>query len=168
MGTLQFPSPNCLGFQVKKLVVTNLNVRKKFFFISLLGLFSSEPPNYCWLSYLLDLIFLTLSSLNKIVSDPQFNKSAFISIKGGPFDIIGMAFIRGDWERGVGRFQNQWKCWALITFASKGEGKIGEICPEMRGCHINWGFSGESSLLQRRKKFLTCLSFIWWQTCDAK
>ena len=47
-GTLQFPSPNGLGFQVKKLVVTNLKVGKKhfFFFISLLGLFSPEPSRW--------------------------------------------------------------------------------------------------------------------------
>ena len=43
LGTLQFPSPHGFGFQVKKLVVTNLKVGKKFF-ISLLGLFSPEPP----------------------------------------------------------------------------------------------------------------------------
>ena len=44
LGTLQFPSPNELGFQVKKLVVTNLKVGNFFFSISLLGLFSPEPP----------------------------------------------------------------------------------------------------------------------------
>ena len=31
LGTLQFPSPNGLGFQVKKLIVTNLKVGKIFF-----------------------------------------------------------------------------------------------------------------------------------------
>ena len=48
LGTLPFPDPNRLGFHVKKLVVTNLQVGKKNF-ISLLGLFSPEPPIYCLL-----------------------------------------------------------------------------------------------------------------------
>ena len=33
LGTLQFPSPNGLGFQVKKLVMTILKVRQNFFHI---------------------------------------------------------------------------------------------------------------------------------------
>ena len=33
LGTLQFPSPNGLGFQVQKLIMTNLKVEKKIFHI---------------------------------------------------------------------------------------------------------------------------------------
>ena len=44
LGTLQFPGPNGLGFQVQKLIMTNLKVGKKIFSISLLGLFSPESP----------------------------------------------------------------------------------------------------------------------------
>ena len=37
---MQFPSPNELGFQVKKLIMTNLKVGKKI--LHILGLFSPE------------------------------------------------------------------------------------------------------------------------------
>ena len=33
LGTLQFPSPKGLGFQVQKLIMTNLKVGKTFFHI---------------------------------------------------------------------------------------------------------------------------------------
>ena len=45
MGTLQLPSPNGLGFQVKKLVVTNLKFGKKFSLYPCLGLFHQNHPN---------------------------------------------------------------------------------------------------------------------------
>ena len=48
LGTLQFPSPTGLGFQVQKLIMTNLKVGKKFFSISLLGLFSPESPTWAY------------------------------------------------------------------------------------------------------------------------
>ena len=43
LGTLQFPSHNESGFQVQKLIVENLKTGT-FFSLSLLELFSTEPP----------------------------------------------------------------------------------------------------------------------------
>ena len=43
LGTLQFLNPNELGFQVQKLIVTNLKVRKKNPY-PCFGLCSPEPP----------------------------------------------------------------------------------------------------------------------------
>ena len=45
LGTLRFPSPNVLGFQVQKWIMTNLKVGKKIFFITFLELFSPESPS---------------------------------------------------------------------------------------------------------------------------
>ena len=45
LGTLRFPSPNGLGFQVQKWIMTNLKVGKKNFFITFLELFSPESPS---------------------------------------------------------------------------------------------------------------------------
>ena len=45
MGTLQFPSHNGLGFQVQKLIMTDLKVGKNFSHI-LVWAFSPEPPKY--------------------------------------------------------------------------------------------------------------------------
>ena len=48
LGTLQFPSPNGLGFQVQKLIMANLKV-EMYFSIFMLKLFSPEPPRcYVW------------------------------------------------------------------------------------------------------------------------
>ena len=45
LGTLQFPSPSELGFQVQKLIMTNLKVGKFFFPYPCLGFFHQSHPN---------------------------------------------------------------------------------------------------------------------------
>ena len=44
IGHTQFPSPNGLGFQVQKLIVTNLKVGKKIFPYPYLGIFHQNHP----------------------------------------------------------------------------------------------------------------------------
>ena len=44
LGTHQFPSPNGLGFQVKKLVLINLKVGKKKFSYPCLGFYHQNHP----------------------------------------------------------------------------------------------------------------------------
>ena len=44
LGTLQFPSPNGLGFQVQKLIKKNLKVGKKIFPYPCLGFFHQNDP----------------------------------------------------------------------------------------------------------------------------
>ena len=47
LGTLQFPNPSGLGFQVKKLLVTNLKVRKKNFHILACAFFTRTTLICC-------------------------------------------------------------------------------------------------------------------------
>ena len=44
LGTLQFPSPSGFGFQVQKLIMTNLKVGKNFFPYPCLGFFHQNHP----------------------------------------------------------------------------------------------------------------------------
>ena len=144
LGTLQFPSSKGLGFQVQKLIITNLKIEKNFSPYSRLGFFHQNHPEV-WRVFTSIFHHLSLMRI-KGINSTNLSSYSISKICFSPREKRSCQFT-GKWLGG-----HSMKCCYFRPFEEKKMHNVGEI--------EYYGLKSKFMTMKLKLKIINELSFL--------